>query len=62
MEHQRQGVTNDHNDSFLPSDKDEYLVTLEDGTIETIQWDDPRLEDEDEVLSYFDDRFEEFEE
>ena len=45
-----------------PDDNDKFSVTLEDGTQETIRWDDPRLEDEDEVLPYFDDRFDEFEE
>ena len=50
------------NEAFLASDNDEYSVTLEDGTEETIRWGDPRLVDEDEMLPYFDNRFEEFEE
>ena len=45
----------------LPDDA-RFHLTLEDGTEETIRWDDPRVDDPDEIIFYFDNRFDEFEE
>jgi hypothetical protein len=46
----------------MPTGDEVFTVTLDDGTTETIVFDDPLLDDPDEVLIYFDQRFDEFEE